>query len=101
VNSRFVEYLPQPGFDFQRAYVARVSRVLQPVAVIGGVLVNIYTKPTLLEIGVACCNPFDAKWHTDWPLSVTVEIDNGDGPYQTVLPNTSADPLWLLLLGGT
>jgi hypothetical protein len=91
VKSRLVEYLPELGFDFERAYLARINGALQPVAIIGGVIVNIYTKPTLLEIGVACCNPLDTKCAVDWPLSVTVEVDNGDGPHQEVIPNTTAD----------
>lgn len=85
---KLIEFLPEPGFEFERAFVANVDGELTAVAVVGGYQCRIETKPTLLEIGVASCIPILALLEV-WPLSVRIELE--DGEIRT-LEEATADP---------
>lgn len=86
---KLIEFLPEPGFEFQGASVRVVDGELTAVARIGDEPCRITTKPSLLEIGVATCIPLRPELAEDWPLSVTIENDEGD---RKVIECATADP---------
>jgi hypothetical protein len=76
---RLVEYLPEAGFAFRSAFVLDQGGELVAAAWLGNVRAIITTKPSLLEIGVAACIPFEAEKFVDaWPFEVTIENEDGD-----------------------
>jgi hypothetical protein len=62
-------------FKFERAFVASHWGELIAVAVVSGVECNISTKPLLLHLGMAVCDPIDQSLVENWPVYVDVEIN--------------------------
>jgi hypothetical protein len=70
----------EEGFEFERAWITMVDGRPAPVALVGGILCNIETKETLLDAGIAFCQPVDPEWAANWPLSLTIDVQPGDPP---------------------
>lgn len=87
---KLIEYLPEAGFEFRSAFVLNQGGELVAAAWLGPVRAIITTKPSLLEIGVASCIPFEPEKFVDaWPFEVTIENEDGD---RELLQNATADP---------
>lgn len=71
-------------FKFERAFLAAD----QPRALISGVLCNLDTKPNLLELGLAFCQPTNPTLAEDWPVYTDVEVNGVADRWW----NVTADP---------
>lgn len=80
----------EDNYTFDRAWIAEENGELVPRALFGGVLVNIESKPTLLEAGIAFCEPIDGTAPDAWPVNVRVEHQE-DG-FQESLWNCTGNP---------
>jgi len=70
----------EEGVEFERAWIAMDDGRPAPVAMVGGILCDIETKETLLNAGIAFCQPVDSKLASIWPLSLTIEVQPGAPP---------------------
>lgn len=71
---------------FDRAFIGRDdSGEFVPLCLFSGILCELGTKPSTLEIGFVACWPLDANRLENWPISVTLEKETTSGEKYTDL----------------